>query len=420
MAFSRPEKVLIFLFMHRPAGSPQQSTEEIIERVEDPLAATIGCLDDPDDDIILIGSEPTVVRAELRRLEAEQAAYERRLILEQLNREVMTSPKPSKRSLTKEEGSAESAIASFERQEQRAAREAFDKQDRFRWSLCNAPADVKSAMTVKLVNGLRHPPEVPAMVVEVPDEPLGSAKTLDEQAEVLADRFYALQRVREHYMLRRKAAEFETEDSLFAPSSDDSDGYDEDHSAEGPWPDRTRAIYTALRSVEGDAANEGQSAKLAALLRSLGGDTVLTPFERQMVWDAIRLFHRVSEPLHMKRWLSSLTTLLKLCSFEDQPSVAAYCQVMRAALEVSSLTPRQTEKVKRWANRSVFLVRRRMLVLQEMGIMEPTWKQLNVSVAGLSRDEAVPFLTLTDAAALLATAIEQRWSEQAGVDHPEA
>ena len=114
----------------------------------------------------------------------------------------------------------------------------------------------------------------------------------------------------------------------------------------------------------------------------------ITPSERAMIWDTLRKVYQFAEPVHTKRWLSATSRLYEDPSFIDYQSVSTVSHIFFAAVRhlKEALQPRLHEKLKRWANRCLYLIQRRALTLNEFGVTQPTYKAVNVSCAGRSRD----------------------------------
>jgi hypothetical protein len=222
-----------------------------------------------------------------------------------------------------------------------------------------------------------------------------------EEAEAAyADRLAVLELKLDAMRSHRLAAEFDAEELMFSlQSSDDSDGYDEDYDRE--WREETNTIFKTCREVECHPTNDDGFYKLGKLIEAVGSGE-LTPTEQELLWNAIRVSYRVAEPVHTKHWLSGCSDLLAHESFEHRPSVANLCFILsKAAQHLTCLSDRRRRKIERWQHRCVFLLRKRIVALQEFGVSEPTWKQVNGSVGGLSRNEKVPTLTLPDTIAAL-------------------
>jgi hypothetical protein len=157
-------------------------------------------------------------------------------------------------------------------------------------------------------------------------------------------------------------------------------------------PAGARPIVTSNDAMEphvsGGAPN-GSSATAGTTAGATGADNhrSVTPTERAMIWDALRLAYRHAEPVHPKHWLTSLTRLTEEHSFMDRFSISTFSHIAYTAVMCLEdlLTPRQYRKVTRWANRSTFLVRRRAIVLRELGVPQPTYAAVNVAAGGLSR-----------------------------------
>lgn len=362
-----------------------------------------------------VGLNSLDLKAELQRLEMDSAEAERRAYERMLQEQVFLKA-----------GGDEKA-----RDQQR-----FFEQSRFRWAVPLGPAEspVKGVVLPAALHARRRrrPVEVAAFV-DIPQEP-ALLMNAAEQEEAWGDRAAALRLVSRSVAQRRRATEFDMETDLFkaAESSDDSDGYDEDVVAE--WRRTTSSIYTVCRAVELGVTDERALTQFTNLLRKLAAgnarivhedevlleevddvDSVLSPAsskpkanvvllgsERALLWDTLRCLHRHAEPLHPKRQLSAMHELSSHLSFRLSPSVAGYSQVMYAAMELSDLFPhRQLMKLRRWANRSTYLVRRRVAVLREMGVGQPTWADVNAGVSGMNRNVPVPQFTLEDTLALV-------------------
>lgn len=279
---------------------------------------------------------------------------------------------------------------------------AFFAQDTFRW---NIPPGAAAVIHPRIENGERVRPDASGMTA--PPLPPLPAVTLPftEQETVHAERYKALQVRREIQTRRRRAMEFDMEESLFnVPSSDDSEGYDEDFEAE--WKASTSDVYRVCKAVQHDFCDDGAVTDFVSYLRTVE-DAPLTPTEVSLIWDTVRYCYRAAEPLHPKHWLGSCHEILRTGNFVHRPSVTTFVCVLRAAQRITSLSERQKKKIERWLYRAIFLVRKRVCVLQEFGVDEPTWKQVNASCSGLSRDAKVPTFTLNDALTALTEASEQ-------------
>ena len=144
---------------------------------------------------------------------------------------------------------------------------------------------------------------------------------------------------------------------------------------------------------------------------------VVTDTERWMLWSCIRLLHQRAQPLHPKHFLNAMLDLEKHKNFCRSPSVAGYASVMYAALgapKALRLTARQEAKVSRWASRSTYLIRKRVMILRVVGVSQPTWADVNAGLANLNRAVPVPQFTLGDA---LTISIGE-WREEEALDGP--
>lgn len=292
---------------------------------------------------------------------------------------------------------------------------AFHNQSTFRWAV--PPASVPSgvvanhAVTIEetaqwalqpsVIQGAKFRPLVVAARVDVPEEPFGIHDEV-EADEIWGDRASALRFVTRNAASTRRAREFDLEEDLFAAreaSSDDSDGYDPDLDRE--WRDETSEVYSLCRALEAtNYTGELEASNLARYFRTHKAFT-WTNTEESILWNAIRMCYRRAEPLHSKHWLSSMQELQHEASFQSSPSVALFSQIIFAAMELANLNHRIHMKIRRWANRSTYLVRRRLAVLRELGILQPTWFQVHASVGKCDRDAPVPSYTLGDALALV-------------------
>ena len=273
----------------------------------------------------------------------------------------------------------------------------FMTQSTFRWSV---PPGSESYSVIPSVveDGFRVRPEVPAALPrDIPPVP-SHLMPLEEQELKLGERHAALQVKHAEIAARRRAAEFDMGESLFvdAVSSDDSEGYDEDFNEE--WRDETSAIYSACRSYESDFSSDEAATNFRQMLKALcrKKEDDVTPTERMFVWDTLRLMYRAAEPLHAKHWLAGSHEIINVGTFQSRPSIADYSCILHTALNLKCLTERQYRKVERWANRSTFMVRKRVAILQEFGVAEPTWHDINASCGGWSRKVKVPTMTLND------------------------
>jgi hypothetical protein len=329
-----------------------------------------------------------LVRAELDQYEAEQRAFEAEKLERQLQHEVF--------------------LARDANEDQRVLRKFHDEEN-FRWSV---PVAHEHRLEPSVRNGKKYRPEVRSAFVDIPDEPLAGSPRVPGAAEpedvdgIWGDRVAALAVVRENIAEQRRADEFDLEECLFdaaGDSSDDSDGFD--HDLEVDWRDLTGDIYSCCRAVEQNCTSEEASTNFGALLRRLK-DEELTPSEQGLVWDCIRYTYRKAEPLHHKHWLSGMHHLADKADFANSPSVASFNHIIYAAMDVVCLPERQRLKIRRWANRSTFLVRRRVAVLREIGVPQPTWRDVNASVGGLARAVPVPGYGLPDTVGFITTASE--------------
>lgn len=281
----------------------------------------------------------------------------------------------------------------------------FYDQRNFRWAIPDAQSNVCVPPTV--TNGYRVRPEIPSgRLPPVPAAPSTSLPFVEQEAQY-ADRYAALAAKREAAVTRRRAAEFDMEESLFGvPSSDDSDGYDEDFEME--WREETSDIFATCRSVECDPTNEEAVTAFASMCRRLANDASITNAERSMLWDAVRHSYRLAEPMHEKHWLAACHEVVDTGGFYTRPSVTNFSFLVHAAMDMLCWTDRQRRKVQRWAARATLLVRKRVAVLQEFGHKEPTWHAVNVACGGLSRCVRVPTMTLGDALSALTAASKQQ------------
>jgi hypothetical protein len=334
------------------------------------------------------------VRAQLALFEADQAEADRRAHERMLHEQVIVKRDDSE-------------------QANEVAR--FMDQKAFRWSVPQeyvAPADftsqpsftadvddpiiADSVVQPSIIAGMKHRPRIVAAPVNVPDEP---ESYMDERQidEAWGERMSNLQLLGRQAATLRRATEFDLEEALFhaqAMSSDDSDGYDAD--VHGEWREATSELFAVCRCFEATAyAGEKEATALSRFLRERK-DFAWNDTEQQMIWEAIRRCYQHAEPLHSKRWLSQMHELLRTQRFDASPSVALFSQLIFAALEVEHLPDHTKRKIRRWANRSTYLVRRRYAVLRELGVLQPTWKDIKASCGGMDRDVPVPNYTLRD------------------------
>lgn len=160
----------------------------------------------------------------------------------------------------------------------------------------------------------------------------------------------------------------------------------------------------------------------------------ITPTERAMIWDALRHVYQFAEPLHSKRWLSAISRLHEDASFCQYHSVTTVSHILFAAVRHlrECMLPRVHEKLKRWANRCLYLIQRRSLTLMKIGrngssssggsgannscskamMLQPTYKAINVSCAGLSRDIPMETTSLPSVLAVIAELHEEKAKKQ--------
>jgi hypothetical protein len=297
----------------------------------------------------------------------------------------------------------------------------FDAQETFRWSVPEdnvPPCDMSrvpdeystlqdvSALALAdgtgvqpaVIAGFKHRPKVIAAPPDLPD----CADAIDPAEMESGEGMARLQLTARQVATVRRAAEFDMEESLFAAgamSSDDSEGYDPDVAED--WRESTSDLFSVCRRFETtDHAGEAEASALAAYLRERR-DFAWNATEQHLIWDTVRHCYHRAEPLHRKRWLQSLHELHEEGGFRVSPSVALFAQLVFAAVEVVHLPEHVKRKLRRWANRSTYLVRRRVAVLRELGVHQPTWAQVKASVSGLDRHTAVPGYTLRDALLLV-------------------
>lgn len=276
------------------------------------------------------------------------------------------------------------------------AENAYILQERFRYALPNGREhDTNPPSTVH--GGMRERPACPSVPSsrELPPLPADDATT-PEKDLAYAERLAKLGQITTALQTARHAAEFDVEESLFAlQSSDDSDGYDEDYDAE--WRDETSNIFARCRAVECTPLDDEGFVELGKLADQLvASDVALTNSERSMLWNALRMTYRLAEPVHVKHWLTSVSQLADNGNFAARPAIANFTYLLAKMKPLRCWTARQRTKIERWTYRCSFLVRKRVVALQEYGHREPTWKQVHVSIGGLDREVKVPQYTLPD------------------------
>jgi hypothetical protein len=332
---------------------------------------------------------------------AAEKAEEERLIMEALERE------------------QQAAMASGNRPNDDPAviEKEFLEQTRFYYAVpTTASADVVQLPSRGLNTGARsrERPLQTAVPRLIPDEPPGGvdAAILDptiavEQERRYAERLEVLKLKTSAVKALREGAEFDGEELMFAVdgsagahSSDDSDGYDEDFEEE--WRDETNEIYSACRAVECNLNDEEAFYRLGRLVEHLAEEP-LTPTEQEMIWNALRWVYRKAEPMHPKHWLTSCSSIMEDKGFESRPSVGNWCYLLSRVALVECFSARRRDKIRRWRDRAVFLVRKRLAILREFGIEQPSWRQIHVSVASSCTEECerrlaqpVPTMTLGD------------------------
>lgn len=280
----------------------------------------------------------------------------------------------------------------------------FLDQERFRWSVpdeCDAAAVIPS----KVEDGVRARPAIQHVQQKVPPAP-PAFLPFEEQEAQYGERYSALQMKREGVYSQRLAAEFDMEETLFAiPSSDDSDGYDEDY--EDLWGELTSEIYSVCRPLECNPSDDAAATGFGKMIERLAQEkTELNTAEQQLIWNCIRYTYQAAEPIHAKHWLKGCHEITNTANFKSRPSVANFAYIIQKAKRLTCLPPRQRAKIEGWAARCSYLVRKRIVVLQEFGKMEPTWSDINASVGDLSRSTKVPTMTMGDTLTALTAASE--------------
>eukprot|EP01064_Diplonema_japonicum_P031290 TRINITY_DN5539_c0_g1_i1.p1 TRINITY_DN5539_c0_g1~~TRINITY_DN5539_c0_g1_i1.p1 ORF type:complete len:358 (+),score=71.92 TRINITY_DN5539_c0_g1_i1:533-1606(+) len=194
---------------------------------------------------------------------------------------------------------------------------------------------------------------------------------------------------RKEQTLEKKVTWMETEDAMFNCSSDDSDGIDPDH--DDDWRDATRQVFCVCRELEVHSDSEDAVQKFSEMLNDFR-DTPITLTERLLIWGAVRMMYRKTEPVHSKLWLSGCTELVDGVAFRSRPSLSAFLHVATQAAEWPGLDPNHRRKAKKWAARCMSLFHKRLIVLKEFGTDNPSWDQVKVSDYG--RTESVPGVLL--------------------------
>ncbi|CUG68116.1 Hypothetical protein, putative [Bodo saltans] len=293
----------------------------------------------------------------------------------------------------------------------------FLEQARFYYAVPNTASVDMVQLPARGLNAgarSRERPLQTAVPRMIPDEPPGGvdAAILDptmavEQERRYAERLEVLKLKTSAVKALREGAEFDGEELMFAVdssaganSSDDSDGYDEDFEEE--WRDDTNEIYSACRAVECNLNDEEAFYRLGRLVENLAEET-LTPTEQEMIWNALRWVYRKAEPMHPKHWLTSCSSIMEDKGFESRPSVGNWCYLLSRVARVECFSERRRDKIRRWRDRAVFLVRKRLAILREFGIEQPSWRQIHVSVTSSGSEESsrrldlpVPTMTLGD------------------------
>jgi hypothetical protein len=308
----------------------------------------------------------------------------------------------------------QAAVASGHRADEdpHVIEEEFLEQERFYYAV---PPGTSPERVVLPARGLRSDarmrerPQPTAIPQHVPDEPTEGLDVAmrDPSIAIVHERIYAerlevLKLKTNAVKALREAAEFDGEELMFAVdgdahSSDDSDGYNEDFEEE--WREETNEIYSACRAVECNVNDEEAFIRLGRLVEGLE-DAELTPTEQEMLWNALRWVYRKAEPMHPKHWLTSCSSILRDQGFASRPSVGNWCYLLSRMILVQCFSDRRKEKIVRWRHRAIFLVRKRLSILREFGVMQPSWGQVHVSV-GSHEDNArlhmpVPTMTLND------------------------